>query len=107
MSFSNATPSFQMPKVKLGQIVYWHADGDEGRRPVMAFVTELGERGITLAIIRPGNYNIDPVHGVPHVDDPRVQQLLDTEAGCWQHMTEWEAKHLTPASAPKKEAVKT
>lgn len=97
---------FKMPKVKLGATVYWHGDADEGSPPMLALVTERGEKGINLAIIPPGSYNIQPMSGVPHADDPRVQKLLDRDAGCWQHIAEWEAKQTVP-SVPKKEMAKS
>ena len=98
---------FKRPKVKLGDRVCWHGDADEGSPPMMALVTEVGDNKITLAIIPPGSYNIQPMSGVPHADDPRVQKLLDKDAGCWQHITEWEAKRPAPVSPAKKEAVKS
>lgn len=95
---------FDMPEVRLGDTVCWFIDADVGTSPTLAFVTKVGFRGISLAIIPPGSYNIQPQSGVPHASDPRVQQLLDRDAGCWQHIGDWESKQKLSskvASTPK------
>lgn len=95
---------FKMPAVELGDTVFWHLDGDDSVSPTAAIVTELGEQGISLAIVPPGTYNVQPRSGVPHCDDPRVRQMLDHDVGCWQHRDEFEKKQKAKKITERKEA---
>lgn len=83
---------FEMPAVKVSDKVLWFLDGDPEGDPHVAWVTQRGQSRVSVAVLRPDAYNLDPIRGVPHVLDPKLGTWDDASAGCWMHIAEWEER---------------
>lgn len=72
---------FTMPKPELGQVVYFRRDNTSP--PAAAVVTEIGERGLSLAILVPGAQNNYVRDGVHHITDPMLNHGERAKNGNW------------------------
>ncbi len=75
---------YKMPKVILGDSVYWFAGGNPTVEPAAAVVTRIGRDNICVNILSPTSYNFLIRDGVRHVDDPRAP-VDQKEEGGWMH----------------------
>lgn len=86
--------AFEMPKIRVGDIVLHHQGGTRapGARPAMVVqVNNINEKtspngtSLALAVFDPASYNLAIRDGVRHVDDPmvRIQSDETRSQGVW------------------------
>lgn len=97
-------PDFKMPAMKVGDGVYWKQYPDQD--PLAAVVTAVGRTSLSLSVFYPGVHNLHVVDGVPHQEDPRIKQRLDSEDGCWLTVEEGVNEAEAAASAARSAAAK-
>jgi hypothetical protein len=73
---------YEMPLPEIGQRVWWWYGPDAGAEPLMADVTAIGHRAVTLGVLHPNAHNFDPYDGVRHVSDPQAR-MQDADVGVW------------------------
>ena len=79
--------SYQMPEVKVGDIVLWRLTPDRRRVPTPAIVTRVFERTVSLSAVPFDSPVFQTRDAVRHIDDPQHRQfatVLD-ESGVWSH----------------------
>lgn len=80
---------FITPMVRVGQMIHWWPFGEvEGKTPVAAVCTEVGNRTINVSVISPNIRSMVPKDGVRHVGDPDAKRPEFVEVGAWSHTEE-------------------
>jgi len=72
-----------IPKVFVGDPVYWYPDGDPNQKPHAATVTSVGEHSLCVNIQSPDNQNMRIRDGVMHISDPRCRNEYNRDSGGW------------------------
>lgn len=78
-------PEYEMPPIRLGEIVYWYHGGQPSDEPMPAIVTRVGSRSVNLGIFHQDSYTLRCQDGVRHVSDPGIKEVERREAGAWSH----------------------
>lgn len=76
---------WQMPKVSIGDPVYWYPDPNRSQPPVLAFVVKIHSNHILVHSTRENYRDFGRQEGVPHIDDPDVRARGVSPAGCWDY----------------------
>jgi hypothetical protein len=79
---------YEMPKVQLGDIVFWFPGGNPTSEPSPAIVTRAGRDNLCLNIISPTSFNFLIRDGVRHCKDPRAP-VDQKEEGGWMYREEY------------------
>lgn len=75
-------PPYEMPKTKVGRMVWWFAPGDRSR-PTAAIVTKVGFNAISVNIIMEDRGGFRSVSGVRHISDPEARNQNFEAFGTW------------------------
>lgn len=78
-------PEYEMPPIRLGEIVYWYHGGQPNDEPIPAIVTRVGSRSVNLAIFHQDSYTMRCQDGVRHLSDPGIKEVERRESGAWSH----------------------
>lgn len=76
--------TWEAPDVEIGDIVLWHHDSGEAAS-CLAIVTRVNGPRVSLSRLEHNFYNLLPIDGVRHADDPDKSQFHDPEVGVWSH----------------------
>lgn len=79
--------AYQMPKVRLGQVVLWSYSRDAEKNP--ALVLKVGTDTLTLSLHIPYVKDHSQKSGVRHVDDPFLITHPAHDEGVWD-FNEWD-----------------
>ncbi len=83
--------AYEMPKVDLGDTIYWFPGGNDTIDPHVAFVTRIARDNINVNILAPNSYNFMIRDGVRHCDDKRSPTDL-AESGGWLTRHDWRTR---------------
>lgn len=84
------TPTWEMPKVRLGQTVLYYRHGvRDGKIPHVGYVLKINRTTLTIRTVDAGIYS-----AVRHLDDPRLVESPEQRAdlGAWDYTDEHRAQ---------------
>lgn len=76
---------YTMPKVQIGDLVFWYPGGDSGLEPTPGIVTNVGERALAISLLAKDNYSVLPKDAVRHLSDPALLAVETREHGSWDY----------------------
>lgn len=85
------TPAVFTPPTIGCRMVQWHQHADKTAVPMPAIVQSGNKQGVlTITVLQVNSMNLRTLHGVLHVDDPRLKKLEDAAltSGGWDLLPE-------------------